>query len=258
MAGTLVEVDVVFPVLHGPNGEDGTVQGALELSDVAYVGSRVMGSAAGVSPGLVVADVAEAYGRGQILPYRPAGATEVRSAGRAFVEMRNRIERQNEQRALMLSGVGHDLRTPLTRLKLGLSMLSPDLPPEPGEIADMERDVAEMGAMIDAFLDHVRAETQEAGAEQVDIRGFLDEIVADAQRGGQDVELTALQPAVHAGSRQWAEGEARHGAVVANRHGTPGADEVVGHVRLVRGREDAPGRRDVLDTARRAGDRAEG
>lgn len=139
-----------------------------------------------------LADVAEAYGRGQILPYRPAGATEVRSAGRAFVEMRGRIERQNEQRKVMLSGISHDLRTPLTRLRLGLSMLSPDLPPERAEIADMERDVAEMGAMIDAFLDHVRAETQEAGAEQVDIRGFLDEIVADAQRGGQDVELTAF------------------------------------------------------------------
>ncbi|WP_273501464.1 ATP-binding protein [Paracoccus sphaerophysae] len=139
-----------------------------------------------------LADVAEAYGRGQILPYRPAGATEVRSAGRAFVEMRGRIERQNEQRKVMLSGISHDLRTPLTRLRLGLSMLSPDLPPERAEIGDMERDVAEMGAMIDAFLDHVRAETQEAGAEQVDIRGFLDEIVADAQRGGQDVELTAF------------------------------------------------------------------
>ena len=139
-----------------------------------------------------LADVAEAYGRGQILPYRPAGATEVRSAGRAFVEMRGRIERQNEQRKVMLSGISHDLRTPLTRLRLGLSMLSPDLPPERAEIADMERDVAEMGTMIDAFLDHVRAETQEAGAEQVDIRSFLDEIVADAQRGGQHVELTAF------------------------------------------------------------------
>ena len=91
-----------------------------------------------------LARAAEAFGRGRIEPYRPAGALEVRSAGAAFLDMRNRIERQNEQRALMLSGVGHDLRTPLTRLKLGLSMLSPDMPPEPGEIADMERDVTEL------------------------------------------------------------------------------------------------------------------
>lgn len=136
---------------------------------------------------------AEAYGRGEITPYRPAGATEVRSAGRAFVEMRARIERQNDQRKLMLTGISHDLRTPLTRLRLGLSMLSPDLPPDPDEIAAMERDVAEMGAMIDAFLDHARAEAQDGAAESVDAREFLDEIVADAQRGGNRVRLADFQ-----------------------------------------------------------------
>lgn len=132
---------------------------------------------------------AEAYGRGEIKPYRPAGAAEVRSAGRAFVEMRSRIERQNEQRKLMLSGISHDLRTPLTRLRLGLSMLSTDLPPDPDEIADMERDVAEMGAMIDAFLDHARAEAQDAGTEPVALRSFLSGIVTDAVRAGQNVTL---------------------------------------------------------------------
>lgn len=139
-----------------------------------------------------LAGAAEAYGRGQITPYRPAGATEVRSAGRAFVEMRARIERQNEQRRLMLSGISHDLRTPLTRLRLGLSMLSPDLPPEQAEIADMERDVAEMGAMIDAFLDHVRADAQDGGAEPVDVAAFLRGIVADARRAGQAVSVAEL------------------------------------------------------------------
>lgn len=136
---------------------------------------------------------AEAYGRGEVTPYRPAGAIEVRSAGRAFVEMRARIERQNEQRKLMLTGISHDLRTPLTRLRLGLSMLSPDLPPDPDEIAAMERDVAEMGAMIDAFLDHARAEAQDGAAEAVEAREFLDEIVADAQRGGYLVRLADFQ-----------------------------------------------------------------
>lgn len=136
-----------------------------------------------------LADAAEAYGRGQVKPYRPAGATEVRSAGRAFVEMRNRIERQNEQRKMMLSGISHDLRTPLTRLRLGLSMLGPGLPPERDEIADMERDVAEMGAMIDAFLDLARADAQEGAAETLPARAFLNEIINNAQRGGQDVTL---------------------------------------------------------------------
>ena len=62
-------------------------------------------------------------GKGRPCPTAPAGATEVRAAGAAFLDMRNRIERQIEQRTLMLSGVSHDLRTPLTRLRLGLSML---------------------------------------------------------------------------------------------------------------------------------------
>lgn len=136
-----------------------------------------------------LADAAEAYGRGQVKPYRPGGATEVRSAGRAFLEMRNRIERQNEQRRMMLSGISHDLRTPLTRLRLGLSMLGPDMAPDRDEIADMEKDVAEMGAMIDAFLDLARGDAQEGAAESVPARAFVDEIVSDAQRGGQQVAL---------------------------------------------------------------------
>lgn len=57
-----------------------------------------------------LAKAAEAFGRGQVVLYRPAGATEVRSAGTAFLEMRARIERQIEQRRLMLSGISHDLR----------------------------------------------------------------------------------------------------------------------------------------------------
>ena len=67
-----------------------------------------------------LSDAAEAFGRGQRMSYQPGGATEVRAAGNAFLSMRARMERQIEQRTLLLSGVSHDLRTPLTRLKLGL------------------------------------------------------------------------------------------------------------------------------------------
>ncbi len=70
-----------------------------------------------------LSQVAEAFGRGRHEPYRPAGAVEVRAAGHAFLDMRARIERQIEQRTMMLSGVSHDLRTPLTRMKLSLAML---------------------------------------------------------------------------------------------------------------------------------------
>ncbi|MEM1363650.1 MAG: HAMP domain-containing protein, partial [Pseudomonadota bacterium] len=60
-----------------------------------------------------LARAAEAFGKGRSVPYELAGATEVRAAGKAFIDMRARIERQIEQRTLMLSGVSHDLRTPL-------------------------------------------------------------------------------------------------------------------------------------------------
>ncbi|RCW81403.1 ATP-binding protein [Paracoccus lutimaris] len=136
-----------------------------------------------------LARAAEEYGKGRIIPYRPAGAIEIRSAGTAFLEMRGRIERQNEQRNLMLSGVSHDLRTPLTRLRLGLSMLSPDYPPEKDEVTALEGDVAAMSAMVDAFLDLARDSAQDGPPEERPVLDFVRGIVADAQRGGQKVVL---------------------------------------------------------------------
>ncbi|WP_347268894.1 ATP-binding protein [Paracoccus sp. (in: a-proteobacteria)] len=140
-----------------------------------------------------LAHASEEYGKGRIVPYRPAGAIEIRSAGTAFLEMRNRIERQSEQRKQMLSGVSHDLRTPLTRLRLGLSMLSPDDPPDADEIAALESDVAAMSRMIDAFLDHARDAAQDAPPQSLVALDFARAIVADAQRGGQKVRLHSVE-----------------------------------------------------------------
>lgn len=94
-----------------------------------------------------LAHAAEAFGKGRTLPYRPGGAVEVRAAGNAFLDMRARIERQIEQRTMMLSGVSHDMRTPLTRLKLGLSMLEDE-----AEAEALSRDVADMERLLDEFL----------------------------------------------------------------------------------------------------------
>ncbi|KGJ05003.1 two-component system, OmpR family, osmolarity sensor histidine kinase EnvZ [Paracoccus halophilus] len=140
-----------------------------------------------------LARAAEEYGKGRIVPYRPAGAIEIRSAGTAFLEMRARIERQIEQRNQLLSGVSHDLRTPLTRLRLGLSMLSADAPPERDEVAALESDVAAMATMIDAFLDHAREAAQDNPPEPVAALEFLRGIVADARRGGQQVQLLTIE-----------------------------------------------------------------
>lgn len=139
-----------------------------------------------------LAKAAEGFGRGRNLPFRPAGATEVRAAGTAFLDMRSRIERQIEQRTMMLSGVSHDLRTPLTRLRLGLSMLSPDDHPEEDEIAAMIRDVDDMAQLLDSFLVFARDTAEAEEAQPLALAPFLRGIAGDGLRAGQAVELGAL------------------------------------------------------------------
>lgn len=136
-----------------------------------------------------LARVAEAFGKGRVAPYKPSGALEVRAAGRAFLDMRARIERQIEQRTMMLSGVSHDLRTPLTRLKLGLSML--DSTPETD---DLLRDVEEMESLLTAFLDFARADALD-DPESVDILALARKVVDDAIRMGGQVELVLPEAA---------------------------------------------------------------
>lgn len=127
-----------------------------------------------------MAAAAEAFGRGQSVRFRPTGATEVRAAGRAFLEMRARIERHIEQRTLMLSGVSHDLRTPLTRLKLGLSLI------DDPEVEELMQDVDDMERMLDAFLAFARGDALEE-ARPADPASLLHRVVENARRAGQDV-----------------------------------------------------------------------
>ena len=130
-----------------------------------------------------LAAAASAFGRGQHVPYRPRGASEVRAAGTAFLDMRNRLERQIEQRTLMLSGVSHDLRTPLTRMRLGLSML-----PEDGETRALLADVSDMQRLVDEFLAFARGDALEE-PEETDPGALVRRVVENAQRAGQAVSL---------------------------------------------------------------------
>lgn len=132
-----------------------------------------------------LARAAEEFGKGRVVSYNPRGALEVRSAGRAFLDMRNRIEQQIEQRTMMLSGVSHDLRTPLTRMKLGLSLQerTPD-------IEALDRDVAEMQALLTTFLDFARADALDDPAP-TNPKDLVDRIIEDAARGGGTVDLVA-------------------------------------------------------------------
>ncbi len=136
-----------------------------------------------------LAEVAGAYGRGRVMAYRPRGATEVRAAGAAFLDMRQRIERSREQRTLLLSGVSHDLRTPLTRLKLGLS-----LSPDDADTRAMKRDVDDMEQMLEGFLAFVRGEAEEETVP-VSPGALARRIVENAGRLGRTVGLTVTPAA---------------------------------------------------------------
>jgi two-component system osmolarity sensor histidine kinase EnvZ len=104
-----------------------------------------------------LAMAAESFGKGRdTVRLRPAGALEVRQAAAAFITMRDRIRRQITQRTEMLAGVSHDLRTPLTRMKLQLAFLQDETAAE-----ELRADVAEMETMIEAYLAFVRGEGEE-------------------------------------------------------------------------------------------------
>ena len=135
-----------------------------------------------------LARAVEEFGLGRETgPIKPEGAAEVRQAASAFNRMQERVSRFLSQRTEMLAGVSHDLRTPLTRLRLALEML-PAEGAHAQDVADMTGDVAEMERLIEAYLAFARGEGSEA-AVLVDLGGLLEEAAAAARRGGAEVML---------------------------------------------------------------------
>ena len=133
-----------------------------------------------------LADAAEAFGRGENRErFRPNGAREVRAAATAFLAMRERIQRHIEQRTALLASVSHDLRTPLTRLRLELALA----PPFKRQAA-MKGDLDEMEHMIDEYLAFARGEAGEA-PQTVSIVDLLTTAGDDARRAGADVQVDA-------------------------------------------------------------------
>ncbi|MFN3511598.1 MAG: ATP-binding protein [Phenylobacterium sp.] len=131
-----------------------------------------------------LATAADAFGRGIDAPaFKPHGAREVRQAAHAFLAMKARIQRHIEQRTALLASVSHDLRTPLTRLKLELALAEPT-----ARTAEMKRDLAEMEHMIDEYLAFARGEGGET-VETVRLKALVEEVCEGALRAGAEVAL---------------------------------------------------------------------
>ncbi len=137
-----------------------------------------------VKPIRRLALAADDFGKGRTIDaFKPEGATEVRQAASAFMAMRARIRRQIAQRTDMLSGVSHDLRTPLTRMKLQLEMLGAN-----EDIKDLKQDIAEMERMLEGYLAFARGEGREA-PEKHNLSELLQDVAESARRQGARIDL---------------------------------------------------------------------
>jgi two-component system osmolarity sensor histidine kinase EnvZ len=131
-----------------------------------------------IRPILDLTDAAESFGKGRPMPpnFKPRGAEEVRRAGMAFIQMRERIERQIEQRTAMLTGVSHDLRTILTRFRLQLAVAGT----KSSNLEALGKDIDDMQSMLEAYLSFARGE----GAEDTgsfDLSTYFDKLATEAR-----------------------------------------------------------------------------
>lgn len=147
-----------------------------------------------IKPILQLAEAAESFGKGRPTPtdFRPRGAEEVRRAGAAFLQMRERIERQIEQRTAMLTGVSHDLRTILTRFKLQLALDNS----KSGRDA-LDQDIDDMQSMLEGYLAFARGEAGE-DTGTFDLAVYLQKIEEEAQLRNRALTIALSgEPEVH-------------------------------------------------------------
>jgi two-component system osmolarity sensor histidine kinase EnvZ len=136
-----------------------------------------------------LADAAEAIGKGRDVPgFKLEGASEVRQAAAALMVMRDRLKRQITQRTAMLAGVSHDLRTPLTRMRLQLELM-----PDSEDKREFITDIVEMEAMLDGYLAFARGEEAEPTLA-VDIGVLLEDVVETTRRQNPNLTLKLAQP----------------------------------------------------------------
>jgi len=132
-----------------------------------------------------LAKAVESFGRGEdVGDFQPRGPSEIRRAAAAFNVMRERVIRHMGQRTEMLAAISHDLRTPLTRMRLELEMLGSDDP----MARELEADVDDLIQLVDTYLAFARGEEGEA-AELVPLAPLLEQLAQRAQRAGATTEL---------------------------------------------------------------------
>jgi len=143
-----------------------------------------------IKPVQVLADAMDRFGQG--LPaastFRPRGAREVRQAGASFLAMRERIQRHLEQRTLLLAGVSHDLRTPLTRLRLQLALMPPD-----EDVAAAQADLRALEETVEEYLAFASGDSG-GGAAPADVAALAAELAGLSAGDGGVVELSAPGP----------------------------------------------------------------
>jgi len=137
-----------------------------------------------VKPIRRLAMAAEDFGKGRdVSSFKPEGATEVRQAAAEFLNMRDRISRQISQRTDMLAGVSHDLRTPLTRMRLEIEMLG-----DSEAAQNLKSDVTDMEHMLEGYLAFARGE----GAEKpvpTNLTQVIEGVVSQAHRKGGQIDF---------------------------------------------------------------------
>lgn len=139
-----------------------------------------------IRPITKLARAMDSFGKGHDTPgFRPQGAEEVRRAGHAFAMMKQRLDRQISARMEMLAGISHDLRTPLTRMKLQLELLTKA---DKQAVRDLQSDITDMEHMIAEYLDFVRGEGQEP-PQRLILSECLKDILARYHRQGQEIQL---------------------------------------------------------------------
>lgn len=154
------------------------------FSSLLFTGIAILFLRNQIRPILRLAEATKNFGLGRDVDgFKPEGAAEVRQAALSFLQMRDRIRRHIEERTRMLAGVSHDLRTPLTRMRLQLAMMDKN-----DDIENLIEDVSEMEHMVNGYLDFARGGDKEK-TQTTDIRQLISDTIDGLRKNGLPVQF---------------------------------------------------------------------